>query len=192
MRRLGRRVGKPRRVGNPPLERHEVRLRGLRLGLSARFGIRAAAIALAAAMLGAVPAAAQFRIDLDPGARVRLTTAAAPDQKVAATVVRIDGNGSTVIVWPRGAAPGVEERYALSDLAMLEVRGGRDRARGVMIGAGIATASAALFGGIDRARGKISSGELTGTVVSNAVAGALLGYAFAPRGWRRLPLPGRP
>ena len=36
---------------------------------------------------------------------------------------------------------------------------------------------------------EISSGELAGTVVSNAVAGALLGYVFAPRGWRALPLP---
>jgi hypothetical protein len=107
-------------------------------------------------------------------------------------VVRTDGGGTTVVVWPRGAAPGVEASYALPDLAALEVRGGRDRARGALIGAGIATALAALFGGIDHARGELSSGELTGTVASNAVAGALLGFAFAPRGWRRLPLPSRP
>jgi hypothetical protein len=146
----------------------------------------------AAALFGAVPAAAQFRIDLDPGADVRLATAAAPDVRVRGRVVRMDGNGSTVIVWPRGAAAGVETGYIVADLASLEVRAGRDRKRGALIGAGIATAFAALFGGIDRARGEISSGELAGTVVSNAVAGALLGYAFAPRGWHRLPLPGRP
>jgi hypothetical protein len=106
-----------------------------------------------------------------------------------ATVLRTDGNGNVIVVWPRGAAPGVEERYALSDLAMLEVRGGRDRARGALIGAGIGVVIVGVFGGIDHARGEISSGELAGTVASNAVAGALLGALFAPRGWRRLPLP---
>lgn len=155
-----------------------------------RVRLLAAAIA-AAALFDAAPGAAQFRIDLEPGADVRLATAAAPDVRARARVVRMDGNGNTIIVWPRGAAPGVETGYAVADLASLEVRAGRDRKRGALIGAAIATAFAALFGGIDRARGEISSGELTGTVVSNAVAGALLGYAFAPRGWRELPLPGR-
>jgi hypothetical protein len=178
---------KARRVGNPPLERHEVRLRGLRLGISARCGV----LVLAAALLGAAPAAAQFRIDLDPGAQVRLATAAAPERFVRGRVLRMDGGGTTIVVWPRSAAPGVEAAYPLSELATLEVRGGRDRARGALIGVAIATAGSALFGGIDRVRGELSSGELAGTVAGNAVAGALLGYAFAPRGWRRLPLPRR-
>lgn len=179
----------PRRVGNAPPVRHAPRVRTPRLGLFARCGLPALAFA-AATPLAAAPAAAQFRIDLQPGAEVRLATAAAPEARVRARVVRMDGGGTTVVVWPRGAAQGVETRYAVPELASIEVRAGRDRGRGAWIGAAIATAGSALFGGIDRARGNISSGELAGTVASNAVFGALLGYAFAPRGWRRLPLPG--
>jgi len=156
-----------------------------------RVRLLAAAFA-AAVLLGAAPAAAQFRIDLDSGADVRLATAAAPDVRVRGRVLRMAGNGNTVVIWPRSAAPGVETAYAVADLASIEVRAGRDRKRGALIGAGIATALSALFGGIDHARGKLSSGELAGTVASNAVAGGLLGYAFAPRGWRRLPLPAHP
>ena len=180
-----------RRVGDPPLERREARLRGLRPGSFVPRGLLALAIAVAAVLLGATSAAAQFRIDLAPGAEVRIATAAAPELPVRGRVVRSDDNGTTVVIWARGTPPGTETGYAVRDLASLEVRAGRNRARGALIGAGIATAGAAVFGGFDNARGKISSGELAGTVVSNAVAGALLGALFAPRGWRRLPLPGR-
>jgi len=151
----------------------------------------AAALA-AAALLRAVPAAAQFRIDLEPSANVRLATLAAPDVRVRGKIARTDGNGTTVVIWPRGAPAGSETSYAMRDLASIEVRGGRDRMRGTLIGTTIATVGSALFGGIDRARGEISSGELTGTVASNAVIGGLLGYAFAPRGWIALPLPPAP
>ena len=105
---------------------------------------------------------------------------------------RVGGNGNTIIVWPRAAAPGMEEGDAVADLVPIEVRAGRDRKRGTLLGAGIATAFAALFCGIDRAHGDMSPGEVAGTVASGAVGGALLGYAFAPRGWRRLPLSARP
>jgi len=153
---------------------------------------RLAAAFAAAALLRAAPAAAQFRIDLQPGAELRLATAAAPDVHVRGRVVRSDGNGTTVIIWPRGAPAGTETRYAMHDLASLEVRAGKDRMRGMVIGAAIATALSAVFGGIDNAHGRISSEELTSTVASNAVFGGLLGFAFAPRGWRALPLPPAP
>jgi hypothetical protein len=153
---------------------------------------RLAVFLAAAALLHAAPAAAQFRIDLAPGADVRIATSAAPELRVRGRVVRTDGNGTTVVIWPRGAAAGTETGYAVRDLASLEVRGGRDRVRGALIGAGILTAITAVFGGIDKAQGRISSGDLAGTVASNAAGGALLGFALAPRGWRRLPLPGRP
>lgn len=149
----------------------------------------AGAALAAAALLRAAPAAAQFRVDLNPGVAVRLTASAQPDRPVVATWLRADGNGNVIVVWPRGTVAGTEARYAVADLAALEIRAGRNRGRGALIGATIATAGAIVFGGIDRARGGISSDELAGTVVGNAVAGGLLGYLFAPRGWRKLPLP---
>lgn len=151
---------------------------------------RLAVVFAAAALLRAAPAAAQFRIDLEPGTRVRLTTAAEPAERVRGSVVRSDG--ATLVIQARGLPVGRETSYRVQDLASIEVRGGKNRPRGALVGSAIATGFAALFGGIDHARGEISSGELTGTVVSNAVAGALLGYAFAPRGWRALPLPHAP
>ncbi|HYH82009.1 MAG TPA: hypothetical protein VEX86_19540 [Longimicrobium sp.] len=153
--------------------------------------VRLAIVFAAAGLLRAAPAAAQFRVDLDPGAPVRLTTAAEPEVRVVATYLRPDGNGTTIVVWPRGAPDGTQASYAIADLASLEVRSGRNRERGALIGAGLATAITGVFGGIDHARGGISSGELAGTVASNALFGGLLGYLLAPRGWRPLPLPRR-
>jgi len=152
---------------------------------------RLAAAFAAAALLRAAPAAAQFRIDLQPGTRVRLTTAVEPVERVRGRVIRSEDNGMTFVVQARvrGLRAGREMSYRVQDLASVEVRGGRNRARGVLMGVAIATGISGVFGGIDHARGELSSGELAGTVVSNAVAGALLGYAFAPRGWLALPLP---
>jgi hypothetical protein len=152
---------------------------------------RLAALFAAGALLHAAPAAAQFRIDLQPGTRVRLTTAFEPAEQVKGSVVRTEGNGATLMIQARvkGLPAGRETSYRLQDLASIEVRGGRNRARGALLGSAIATGFSALFGTIDYARGEISSGELTSTVVSNSVVGALLGYAFAPRGWLELPLP---
>jgi hypothetical protein len=152
---------------------------------------RLAAVFAAAALIRAAPAAAQFRVELDPGVPVRLTSAAEPGRQVTATYLRADGNGNIIVVWPRGAPAGTERRYALADLAALEVRAGKNRQRGALIGAGIGTVGSAIFGGIDQSQGRISSGELVGTVASNAVFGGLLGYFLAPRGWRGVPLPGR-
>jgi hypothetical protein len=152
---------------------------------------RLAAAFAAAALLRAAPAAAQFRIDFEPGAQVRLATAAAPDVHLRGRVAGADGNGTTVVVWPKGAPAGTETRYAVRELASLEVRTGKDRLRGTVIGATIGTLLATFFGGIDHARGNISSGELASTVAGNAFVGGVLGFVFAPRGWRPLPLPPR-
>jgi hypothetical protein len=151
---------------------------------------RLAAAFAAGALLRAAPAAAQFRIDLEPGTRVRLATASEPAERVSGSVVRTEGDGTLVLqARAKGLPAGGETSYRLQDLASIEVRGGRNRARGALLGSAIATGVSAFFGTIDPARGEISSGDLADTVVSNAVAGALLGYAFAPRGWLRLPLP---
>ncbi|MBA3670883.1 MAG: hypothetical protein H0W68_02510 [Gemmatimonadaceae bacterium] len=80
---------------------------------------------------------------------------------------------------------------AIADLAALEVRGGDDKRRGFLIGAGVATLITGVFGGIDAAKGNISREDLVGTILGNALIGGLVGYAFAPTGWERIPLPGR-
>ncbi len=149
-----------------------------------------AAVLAAAALLHAAPAAAQFRVELAPGAAVRVTAAADPGRPVVGTFLRADGNGNVIVVWPRSMPAGAETRYALADLAALEVRAGKDRRRGALVGAGILAVGTGIFGGIDRSRGRISSGELVGTVASNAAFGGVLGYFLAPRGWRGVPLPG--
>jgi len=102
-----------------------------------------AAALTAAALFGAAPAVAQLRINLEPGADVRLDTAAAPDVRARGEVLRVGGNGSTIVIWPiaaarvginviviwpRAAAPGVETGYAVADLASIEVRAERDSA----------------------------------------------------------------
>jgi len=141
------------------------------------------------ALLAASPAAAQFRLDLDPGARVRVTTAAAPEERVVGRVVRVGAD--SLLITPHGAPAGAATGYALSDVAVLEVRGGHDRKHGALLVGGGFTAISAVAGGIDRGRDRISSSDLALTIVGNAVFGALIGAAFGPAGWRKLPLPGR-
>ena len=80
-------------------------------------------------------------------------------------------------------------RFALADLDVLEVRGGEDKRRGITIGALVATAITAVGGGIDAAQGNISGADLFSVMIGNALIGGLIGYAFAPTGWQRLPLP---
>ncbi|HET6762156.1 MAG TPA: hypothetical protein VFH27_00755, partial [Longimicrobiaceae bacterium] len=86
---------------------------------------------------------------------------------------------------------GVATGYALSDVAVLEVRGGHDRTRGALLFGGGFAGISAVAGGIDLGRDRISSGDLAFTIVGNAVVGALIGAAFGPAGWRKVPLPGR-
>ena len=117
-------------------------------------------------------------------------------------------SGTQVRVTPRSGTPRVEgsvaalvrdtltiradndlRRFALADLDVLEVRGGEDKRRGAAFGALVATAITGVAGGIDAAKGGISGGDLVGTLIGNALIGGLIGYAFAPTGWQRLPLP---
>lgn len=82
-------------------------------------------------------------------------------------------------------------RTAIADLSAIELRGGENKRRGFLIGAGVATAITGVFGGIDASRGNISNDDLIGTLIVNALIGGLVGYAFAPKGWERIPLPSR-
>lgn len=39
-------------------------------------------------------------------------------------------------------------------------------------------------------KGRNPNDDLIGTIIVNALIGGLVGYAFAPKGWERIPLPG--
>lgn len=123
-----------------------------------------------------------YRLLLEPGTELRLTPRATGIPLLGRVVVL----ARDTIVLRTDAS---HSRFALSDLQSLEVRGGEDKRRGVAIGAGIATAITGVAGGIDLAKGNISGGNLVGTLIGNAFVGGLIGYAFAPKGWERIPLP---
>jgi hypothetical protein len=148
----------------------------------------AATVLAAAALCHAAPAAAQPRVQLAPGTPVRLGLAVDP-YRVQGRMLRTDGGGTTVVIWARGPTVEKEVRYDVKDLVSLETSTGRKRLRGTLVGAAIGAALSAVVGGIDTARGEMSSAELAESVASCALAGGMLGYAFAPRDWRPLPLP---
>ncbi|MDB4887145.1 MAG: hypothetical protein JWN79_2583 [Gemmatimonadetes bacterium] len=147
-----------------------------------------AAFVLAAA--ASVPAAAQdgYAIGLQPGAEVRFSVRGSDHEVIRGRAVRIDGD--TLVVASGALAGAAPRRVLLTDLATLQVRGGRDRRRGVVIGAvglGVVTGVA---GGIDYAHNTITFGDFIGTLAGNVALGAGVGYLLAPTGWFRLPLPG--
>lgn len=136
--------------------------------------------------LAASPASAQgsYRLEIDRGVDVRFSTRASPEQRLAGRVLGVVGD--TLLL-----EGGASRRYPLADLARLELRGGRDRRRGVTIGALAGSGITAVAGGIDAGQGQISVGEVVGAALLNAVIGGVIGHALAPGGWERLALPRR-
>ena len=124
-----------------------------------------------------------YRLEIDPGTEVRAFTRAAPTVELRgrAGVLRND-TLSLITNAPRA-------RFALDELARLEVRGGKDRSYGMLRGAIILTAITTVGGGIDLANDRISMGELAGTLVGNVFFGAAVGYLFPRRGWEAVGLP---
>ena len=122
-------------------------------------------------------------LTITPGTELRLTPRApgAPRRSGRVVVLARD-----TLVLREGDAL---SHTALSDLAALEVRGGEDKRRGFLIGAGIASGITGVFGGIDVSKGNITREDFVGTLLFNALIGGLVGYAFAPKGWERIPLP---
>jgi len=142
-------------------------------------GVVALALAASHTAAGQVP----YRVALEPGTRVRVTTDGVPGRRVTGSVLALRDDTLAL----RGKDG--QHRFPLTHLRSLEVRGGKDRRRGMLIGGGIAFGITAVFGGIDRANGGISTGSLAGTLATNAAIGALLGWVFAPTGWEPIPLP---
>ena len=149
-----------------------------------RFAL-AGVVALGLAATHAAGAQAPYRVALEPGTRVRVTTDGVPDRRVIGSVLALRDDTLAL----RGTDG--QHRFPLTHLRSLEVRGGKDRRRGMLIGGGIAFGITAVFGGVDRANGQISTGGLTETLATNAVIGALVGWVFAPTGWEPIPLPYR-
>ena len=117
------------------------------------------------------------------GTEVRLTPRAAGAPRIRGRVVVL---ARDTIVLRDDAS-----RTALRDLSAIEVRGGEDKRRGFLIGAAVATGITGVFGGIDASKGEISGEDFAGTLLFNALVGGLIGYAFAPKGWERIPMPER-
>ena len=122
-------------------------------------------------------------LTITPGTEIRLTPRAPDLPRTRGRVVVL---ARDTIVLRDGESV---SRTAIADLAAIEVRGGEDKRRGFLIGAGIAGGITAIFGGIDASKGEISNDDLIGTFILNTLIGGLVGYAFAPAGWERIPLP---
>jgi hypothetical protein len=155
-------------------------------------GRTAVRVALGAAfMLVPVCARSQgmagYRLALAPGAELRIATHASPTAPSRARAERVAGD--TLFYFAGGSE--ASRSLLLSDVATLQVRGGKDHRRGAIIGAVVLGAITGVAGGIDYGRHDISGGDYVGSTIGNVALGALLGYAFAPTGWVRVPLPGR-
>lgn len=149
---------------------------------------RAPRIHLAVAVMFALlPAAAlaqsDYRVAIQPGTDVRfMLRDSVSDRRVG----RAEGvSGDTLLL----STPVL--RVPLRDLSSLEIRGGRDRRRGVVIGAAALGVVTGVAGGVDVSRSNISFGDYIGTLLGNIVVGGAVGYLLAPTGWLQLPLPAR-
>lgn len=121
-------------------------------------------------------------VTLAPNAEVRVRTVEQPSRTVRGRALELTAD--TLFLSRSGAMA----RYPVSQLRSLEVRSGRDRRRGMLIGGAFTGGIALVFGGIDAANGNIGTGEWMGTIVSNTIIGGLFGYMLAPRGWAQVPL----
>lgn len=122
----------------------------------------------------------RHRVSFIPDARIRYQLIASGARRRNSTVQSFAND--TLVVEGEVAIP-------LSQLASAEVRGGRNVRRGIMYGVAIITGITAAGAIPDHSRGVIGTGEMMRTFFGNAVFGGLLGAAFAPKGWVRVPIP---
>lgn len=125
----------------------------------------------------AATAQAPFTITLAPGTDVRISTMDAPGRRMRGVARGISNDTLHFMEAIRDGRRSV----AISRLQSLEVRGGIARRRGMLIGALVGAAIGLRMGSEER--GSVATGM--------ALIGTAAGYAFAPKGWERLPLPAR-
>lgn len=145
---------------------------------SRRFMVAMSAVALAS------PALAQGSagVSITPGTELRVARITNPEPKIHGKLVVLAGD---TIVLRDGD---VTARVPLGELASLEVRGGEDKRRGFLIGSGAMAAVTGVILGLGAGGAGVTPGEAFGTILGNALVGGLVGYAFAPAGWERIPL----
>lgn len=129
-------------------------------------------IALALLCARAAEAQSAYHLSFAPGTQVRVSTVQSPRSRFKGTVAY--ARSDTLMLETRS----MTRPFALRDLHSLEIRGGINRKKGMLIGAVI---GAAL--------GATSSEERASVAAGSAMMGAVVGFAFAPRGWEALPLP---
>lgn len=115
-----------------------------------------------------------YELTLASGTPVRITTVADPGRRIRSEALAVKSD----TLYLRFAGPGGRLAYPLSTLRSLEVLGGLDRKRGALIGAAAGVALGLVLGSEERAS----------TTTGMALIGTAFGFAFAPRGWQRLPL----
>lgn len=144
------------------------------LALHARFSGVAAALLLLVRVPDAM-AQVSYDLTLASGTPVRITTTVDPGRRIRSEALAVRGD----TLYLRFAGPGGRQAYPLNTLRSLEVRGGLDRKRGMLIGAAAGAALGLGLGGEERGS----------TTTGMALIGTAFGFGFAPHGWQRLPLP---
>jgi hypothetical protein len=130
---------------------------------------------------GAAIESSSHRIAISEDTRVRYSLSSSPRRRSQDVVSRFTGDTLQM----------TSSRVAMKDLASLQVRGGKNRGRGMAIGATVITLITAAGAIPDRAKGNIGTGEMLGAFSFNAVLGAGIGWLAAPAGWLTVPLPPR-
>lgn len=136
--------------------------------------IRTLVVLLLFAIAKSASAQVAYHLSLTPGTQVRIETNQQPGRKIAGEVYGVARDTLRL----GGDAAGY---YAVSDLRKLEIRTGIARKRGMLIGTIVGGAIGFLEG----------TEERFSVTVGTALIGTLVGFAFAPKGWEKIPLPAR-
>ena len=131
-----------------------------------------------------------YSIRVSPGAEVRIGLSGRPGERLTGRVAHASPDSIYVQLTPSATPNG----FALAQLGSLEVRGGDDRRRGFVggagIGGGLGLALTVVGGATDP---EVSRGELIGIGVGNVLIlgaiGGAFGYMLAPAGGQKIPLP---
>jgi hypothetical protein len=138
--------------------------------------VLAASLSLCASLLNAQEQP-RLRVDIEPGTRIRVTTA---EQRLDGEMI---GSRDGSIVLRR---QGTDVAVPHAAVRVLEGRGGRDRMRGARWGALILASVTTVGATIDVARGQVGAGEIFSALLGGVLAGGAIGALVAPVGWERI------
>lgn len=140
------------------------------------------ALSLARQPSAAAPAAsrsetATYTLAFASDTRLRVMTLDRPGER---WVGRVIGQSSDTLMFLRERSS-QRQAVLIDRLERLEVRGGRNRKKGMLIGAVAGTVLGATVGRVE--------GNGLNDAIGQGIVGTLFGYVFAPTGWKRVPLP---